>query len=266
MFFLFFPLAPPGHSPTCSEVGERPQHPDAAGQSSQICSESPEVSEGLRTDYEQSVESEHLFSFSPIGGRLTDVGFHIKREAGSPGLYTPGENIDQGFEHQMYTDSGAFPLGSTLPDTPALTCYSSSLPSENQQTSRTLDIRDLSLHGQHTADGDTSRYQGNQFESGGRSSDIAAFRASRATGRSKYMCDYCGKGFPFLSMMKGHRLSHTGERTQVCGQCGMSFIRRSHLRRHELLHSGVRPFSCQICGRKFSRSAHLNTHMKTHCR
>uniref|UniRef100_A0A3B4V9H2 C2H2-type domain-containing protein n=1 Tax=Seriola dumerili TaxID=41447 RepID=A0A3B4V9H2_SERDU len=253
LLLLFFSLVSPVLSPA-----ECPQHQDAA--------DPPEVGEALHTDYKQSVEKQYLFSASPIGGCQTDVDFHIKREAESPGFYTPVENIDQGFEIQMYTDSGAFPLGSTLPDTPALMCYSSSLPSGNQHTSRTLDIHDLSLYGQHTTDGDTSSYQGNQFESEGRSNDIAAFRASRATGRSKYMCDYCGKDFPFLSMIKRHRLTHTGERTQVCEQCGMSFIRRSHLRRHELLHSGVRPFTCQICGRKFSRSAHLNTHMKTHRR
>ncbi|GLD61683.1 zinc finger protein 316-like protein [Lates japonicus] len=264
-----FPCTPSNHSSctfiTCSQVGECPQYLNAAEQSSQFCSEPPEVSEDPCTDYKQCVERQYLSSISPVRGYLTDVGCHIKREAESPGLYTPGEMIDQGFEFQMYTDSGAFPPGNTLPDTPVLTCYSSSLLSGNQKASRTLDKCDLSSHGQLTADGDTSSYQGNQFENQGRGSDNAALRAGRATGRSRYMCDYCGKGFPFLSMMKGYQFTHTGERTQVCGQCGMSFIRRSHLRCHEMLQSGIRPFTCQICGRKFSCSTHLSTLMKTHC-
>lgn len=218
------------------------------------------------------METQCQLSISPSGDQFIDLGFHIKRESESPDLQTPGDDVNLGFELQqgilcqMYTDCGAFPVGGTLPDTPALSCFSSSPPLENQHTSGPLDIPDVSLSRHHTADRDASGHQGNLFESGSRSCNSSALGANQAAGRFKYVCDYCGKGFPFLSMMKCHRLTHTGERTQVCGQCGMSFIRRSHLRRHELLHLGVRPFTCQICGRKFSRSAHLSAHMKTHCR
>ncbi|XP_070841612.1 zinc finger and SCAN domain-containing protein 4-like [Chaetodon trifascialis] len=258
--------APPVHSPPCSQVDDSSQHQDAGGQSSQICSEPSEDSKDLHTGFKQSVETQCQLSILQSGEQFIDLGFHIKRESESPDLQTPGDNVNLGLELQrgilcqMYTDSEAFPVCSTVPDTPALSCFSSSDPSG------TLDIPDASLNRQHAADRDTFGHQGNLFESGSRSCSVSAFGANQAAGRFKYVCDYCGKGFPFLSMMKCHRLKHTGERTQVCGQCGMTFIRRSHLRRHELLHLGVRPFTCQICGRKFSRSAHLSAHMKTHCR
>ncbi|XP_071373653.1 uncharacterized protein [Centroberyx affinis] len=269
-------LTAPARSPTSPPVS---QQQEAAEQSSgsqtewQFCSQPAEGSEELHTDYRHSVETQHQFSISPGRGQLTDVCLHIKREAESPDLDPPVVDVDGGFEFhqgllsQTFPDSGALPPDSALPDTAVLTCYNFSLPSKNHQhTSTALDIPDFSLFGQHIADGDTSGHHGNHIGSGGSCGSGPLFMATRASECIKYVCEDCGKGFPFPSMMKRHRLSHTGERTQHCGQCGMSFIRRSHLRRHELLHSGLRPFACQVCGRQFSRSSHLNTHMKTHRR
>uniref|UniRef100_UPI0037E77A12 zinc finger protein 853-like n=1 Tax=Semicossyphus pulcher TaxID=241346 RepID=UPI0037E77A12 len=252
--------SPPVYSATCSEVRECPPHP--SGQSSQFCSEPSEANKDLHTGCRPSLEMQCRLSISPSGSQFADLGFHIKREVESPDLQTQGEDVNLGFElqegfmFQMYTESGAFPGGSTLPDAPAPTCFSSLQPPENQHVPRTLNMPDLSSNRQLTAGREASSHQENQY---GRRRTVQY----RTPGRFK--CDYCGKGFPFLSMMNGHRLTHTGERNQVCGQCGMTFIRRSHLRRHEMLHAGIRPFTCLVCGRNFSRRAHLGSHMKTHC-
>ncbi|CAJ1052955.1 zinc finger protein ZFMSA12A-like [Xyrichtys novacula] len=245
--------APPALSATCLQVGENLPH-----QISQSCSEPPEASKDLHTDYNPSVEMQCRLSLSPSAAQFTDLGFQIKREAESPDLQTQGEDVNLSFElqqgilGQMYTESVAFPAGSSVSDTPVPTCFSSLQQSDNQRVLRVLTIPELSPDRLYPADRETPSHQ---FE---------RRRAAQYRTPGRFKCDFCGKGFPFLSAMKGHRLSHTRERDQVCGQCGMTFIRRSHLKRHEMLHAGVKPFTCQVCGRSFTRQAHLSSHMKTH--
>uniref|UniRef100_A0A3Q3FTL4 C2H2-type domain-containing protein n=1 Tax=Labrus bergylta TaxID=56723 RepID=A0A3Q3FTL4_9LABR len=178
---------------------------------------------------------------------FTDLEFHVKREVESPDLQTRGEDVSLGLELQkgilcqMYKESGALPLGGPLLDAQTPTCLTSLQPEEDQHMVRTYNMTDLSSNEQHASDS-------HQFETR---------RSVQYQTPGRFKCDYCGKGFPFLSMMKGHRLSHWGEEP---GLCGMAFIRRSHLKR---LHIGVKPFTCQVCGRTFSRSAHLKAQLCT---
>ncbi|XP_041640213.1 zinc finger protein 681-like [Cheilinus undulatus] len=249
-------VSPPVVSASCSQVGECGPYP--AAQSSHFSSEPPEASSDSHADYNPSMEMQCRLSLSPSAAQFAELGFQIKREAESPDQQTQDEDLNLGFElqqgilGQMYSEFGGFPVCSTMPDIQTPSFLNGLQPAENQHMPRTLNMPNLSSNGQHPADRDAPCQQHENKR-------MIQYRTPL-----RFKCDFCGKGFPFLSMMKGHRLTHTGERNQVCRHCGKTFIRRSHLTRHEILHMGVKPFTCQVCGRSFSRHAHLSSHMKTH--
>lgn len=98
------------------------------------------------------------------------------------------------------------------------------------------------------------------------SGEVAAQKPSDSCKRKRFMCKYCGQGFPYLSQLKRHMPKHTKERPYCCGLCGFRFTRMSHLKRHERSHTGDRPYACEVCGRCFIRKSHLDQHLKTHRR
>lgn len=52
--------------------------------------------------------------------------------------------------------------------------------------------------------------------------------------------------------------------THQCTVCLKQFDFVSKLRRHQLTHSGQRPFTCYVCLKSFRQSAHLKGHLKSH--
>lgn len=52
--------------------------------------------------------------------------------------------------------------------------------------------------------------------------------------------------------------------THQCTICLKQFDFVSKLRRHQLTHSGQRPFTCYVCLKSFRQSAHLKGHLKSH--
>ena len=54
----------------------------------------------------------------------------------------------------------------------------------------------------------------------------------------------------------------TGKNRYRCAECGKGFITPSKLQRHTYSHTGQRPYHCDVCGKSFSQSANLKTHIK----
>lgn len=78
------------------------------------------------------------------------------------------------------------------------------------------------------------------------------------------VCEYCGKAFTSISILKDHILYiHNKERQFVCEECGKSFKRNSLLNRHKLSHQQLRPYACKQCSAAFKRSHHLTRHLES---
>ncbi|KEF62316.1 uncharacterized protein A1O9_00288 [Exophiala aquamarina CBS 119918] len=53
---------------------------------------------------------------------------------------------------------------------------------------------------------------------------------------AKYDCVTCGKSFVRLSILKDHRLTHSGQKPHECPRCGKAFTRKNDCQRHEKIH------------------------------
>ncbi|XP_056108483.1 histone-lysine N-methyltransferase PRDM9-like isoform X1 [Rhinichthys klamathensis goyatoka] len=84
------------------------------------------------------------------------------------------------------------------------------------------------------------------------------------TQKKKFNCVFCGRSFEYLSHMKKHMRTHSGEKPYVCTVCGRRFAQKIYLTTHERTHSGERPFTCVECGKSFSQKSSLNVHLRSH--
>ncbi|XP_074660404.1 uncharacterized protein LOC141912882 [Tubulanus polymorphus] len=88
------------------------------------------------------------------------------------------------------------------------------------------------------------------------------------TGEKPYHCTFegCGWSFATASKLTRHQRKHTGERKYVCMICNKGFMRSEHLKGHLITHNGNRPFICPVegCDCKFTARSSLYVHMKKH--
>jgi insecticidal toxin complex protein TccC len=85
-----------------------------------------------------------------------------------------------------------------------------------------------------------------------------------STGRKRFGCLQCSKGFTAKRSLQRHSLAHTGEKPFVCEVCDKRFAQRNNLTTHQRTHTGEKPFICEVCNKGFAQGTQLTLHQRTH--
>ncbi|XP_039283526.1 transcriptional repressor CTCF-like isoform X11 [Nilaparvata lugens] len=84
------------------------------------------------------------------------------------------------------------------------------------------------------------------------------------TGEKPFSCDLCDYKCTTSGYMKIHIRSHTGESPFSCEFCDYKCAHSCDLMKHIRTHTGVKPFSCEYCDYKCGQKSSLKLHLRTH--
>ncbi|KAM9777787.1 zinc finger and BTB domain-containing protein 24 [Neosynchiropus ocellatus] len=79
-----------------------------------------------------------------------------------------------------------------------------------------------------------------------------------------HRCDQCGRVFKNHVLLRGHLMTHTGERPFGCSVCGKGFTQKHSLLVHQRIHTGEKPFACPVCAKTLATKHSLKEHMNLH--
>lgn len=79
-----------------------------------------------------------------------------------------------------------------------------------------------------------------------------------------YSCTECDQQFATTSMLRRHKICHSGEKKYHCDVCNKSFPRPYTLKEHMRIHANDRRFICTHCNSAFIQKCALKSHLKTH--
>ena len=77
-------------------------------------------------------------------------------------------------------------------------------------------------------------------------------------------CNVCHYTAMYVSTLKIHMRSHTGETPFKCSICNSSFSKACSLKTHTRTHTGAKPYKCNTCSYSCSTSSYLKNHIRTH--
>ncbi|XP_078141504.1 uncharacterized protein LOC139910358 [Centroberyx gerrardi] len=139
----------------------------------------------------------------------------------------------------------------------ALANISSESDREGSAVSEPDSDRQLLSHNCHVAE-----------SQGYKTSSCGNVRSTRSTepkpNKKLYKCDSCSKEFSYLSKLKSHKITHTGEKPFRCRICGKGLSSKLKRDQHVTIHTGEKPHACNTCGKRFSRGDDLKRHMRVH--
>ncbi|XP_039290114.1 zinc finger protein Xfin isoform X12 [Nilaparvata lugens] len=84
------------------------------------------------------------------------------------------------------------------------------------------------------------------------------------TGETPFSCNFCDYKCAILGNLKVHIRSHTDEKPFSCNFCDYKCAASGNLKIHIRSHTGEKPFSCKFCDYKCASSGHLKIHIRTH--
>lgn len=82
--------------------------------------------------------------------------------------------------------------------------------------------------------------------------------------KTPFLCNICGKTFPYTNTYQRHLRMHQNVRKYECGVCTKKFSQSQHLQVHMRVHTGEKPYICDLCGSAFSLAATLRKHKSVH--
>ena len=84
------------------------------------------------------------------------------------------------------------------------------------------------------------------------------------TGEKPYKCDVCSYKTTRSNLLVEHQARHTGEKPYKCDVCSFSTYSSSNLRVHKRQHTGVKPYKCDVCSYSSVSPGNLATHKRKH--
>ena len=81
------------------------------------------------------------------------------------------------------------------------------------------------------------------------------------SGDKSFKCNVCERGFAESGNLRKHLQTHSLDESKECIVCSKMILLR-HMKSHMQFHSGEKYFQCADCGLSFKRKGSISEHLK----